>query len=82
MPSKFNAADGTREPLAVVRPAVDRKGRVFKRERAEHPVTYVLDGFAVAAVNIVVAPYRPELGTEPTEFINKRRHLRHGPGPP
>ena len=43
-------------------------------------MAYVLDGFAMGAANVVVAPHRPELGTEPAEFIDERLHLRRGAG--
>ena len=60
--------------LKSVRPSIERA----ERQRAEKPVTYVLDGFAVVAANVVVTPHRSELGTEPAEFIDERLDLCGG----
>ncbi len=58
-----------------------RCGRIFEGERTDNRVAYVLDGLAMGTANVVVAPHRPELGTEPTEFINGRFY-RHPSLPP
>jgi hypothetical protein len=58
-----------------------RCGRIFEGEQTDNRVAYVLDGLAMGTANVVVAPHRPELGTEPTEFINERFY-RHPSLPP
>ena len=40
----------------------------------------VLDRFAVVAADVVVAPHRPELGTEPAELVDQRLHVGRGAG--
>src|SRR5258708_13582676 len=63
---------------AQIGPAIDRKGRIFERQRAENRVSYVLDALAMAADG-GIAPHCFELGAEPAELVDERLHLRRGP---
>src|SRR5579875_1703446 len=60
----------------VTRPAVYRKGRIFKGERAEHRMADAFDGLSMDVANVVVTPHHPKLGTELGELIDERLHLR------
>jgi hypothetical protein len=60
--------------LRSVRPST-AKAEYSNAERPEDRVADVLDRFAMVAANVIVAPHRLEVGTEPPEFLDERLDL-------